>query len=80
MHESGATEVEARAYIKKLIVETWKKLNKERLEIGTEFPQEFVESIMNLARMGHFMYTNGDKHGKPEILKPYVLSMFVNPI
>ncbi|KAJ0619618.1 putative lyase [Helianthus annuus] len=30
MHESGTSEVEARECIKELIVETWKKLNKER--------------------------------------------------
>lgn len=79
MHESGANEVEARAYIKQLIVETWKKLNKERQAIGSELPREFIECGINLARMGHFMYTDGDKHGKPEMFKPYVLSLFVNP-
>ncbi|PWA83847.1 (-)-beta-pinene synthase, chloroplastic [Artemisia annua] len=80
MHESGATEVEARAYIKQFIIETWKKLNKERQEIGSEFSQEFVDCVINLPRMGHFMYTDGDKHGKPDMFKPYVFSLFVNPI
>ncbi|KAI3687968.1 hypothetical protein L1987_81673 [Smallanthus sonchifolius] len=63
MHESGATEVEAREYIKKLIMETWKKMNKERQAIVSEFPREFLDCVTNLARMGHFMYTDGDKHG-----------------
>ena len=80
MHESGATEVEARAYIKQFIIETWKKLNKERQAIGAEFSREFVECVINLPRMGHFMYTDGDKHGKPDMFKPYVFSLFVNPI
>ncbi|KAK9072759.1 hypothetical protein SSX86_009194 [Deinandra increscens subsp. villosa] len=80
MHESGATEVEAREYIKRLITETWKKLNKERQAIGSELPNEFIECVTNLARMGHFMYTNGDKHGKPDIFKPFALSLFVDPI
>nr|XP_043613103.1 (-)-beta-pinene synthase, chloroplastic-like [Erigeron canadensis] len=80
MKETGATEVEARAYIRRLILETWKKLNKECLEIGSEYPQEFVESVVNLARMGHFMYTDRDMHGNAEMFKPYALSMFVNPI
>ncbi|KAD5508573.1 hypothetical protein E3N88_16276 [Mikania micrantha] len=81
MHESGATEMEAREYIKGLIMETWKKLNKERQDaIGSELPHEFIECVTNLARMGHFMYTDGDKHGKPEMFKPYALSLFVDPI
>nr|WCC60120.1 terpene synthase [Pityopsis ruthii] len=85
MKETGATEAKARAYIRQLILETWKKLNKERLEIGSEFEQEFVESVVNLARMGHFMYADRDKahrdmHGNPETFKPYALSLFVNPI
>ncbi|KAI3687943.1 hypothetical protein L1987_81648 [Smallanthus sonchifolius] len=63
MLESGATEVEAREYIKKLIMETWKKMNKERQAIVSEFPREFLDCVTNLARMGHFMYTDGDKHG-----------------
>ncbi|KAI3687933.1 hypothetical protein L1987_81638 [Smallanthus sonchifolius] len=80
MLESGATEVEAREYIKKLIMETWKKMNKERQAIVSEFPREFLDCVTNLARMGHFMYTDGDKHGKPDMFKPYALSLFVNPI
>ncbi|KAI7754606.1 hypothetical protein M8C21_018195, partial [Ambrosia artemisiifolia] len=80
MHETGASEVEARRYIKKLIVDTWKKLNKERLAIASEFSHEFLDCVVNLARMGHFMYTDGDKHGKPDMFKPYALSLFINPI
>ncbi|GJZ13889.1 IST1-like protein, partial [Tanacetum coccineum] len=37
MHESGASEVESKAYIKKLTLETWKKLNKERQTIHFKF-------------------------------------------
>ncbi|KAJ0806184.1 putative lyase [Helianthus annuus] len=80
MHESGTSEVEARECIKELIVETWKKLNKERQAIGSELPHEFIECVRNLARMGHFMYTDGDKHGKPDMFKPYALSLYVDPI
>ncbi|KAI7725782.1 hypothetical protein M8C21_013953, partial [Ambrosia artemisiifolia] len=76
MHESGGTEIEAREYIKELTVETWKKLNRERQAIGSDLPHEFIECITNLARMGHFMYTGGDKHGKPHMFKPYALSLF----
>ncbi|KAK1434932.1 hypothetical protein QVD17_00687 [Tagetes erecta] len=80
MHETGATKVEAREYINKLILEAWKKLNQERLAIGFELPPEFLESVINLARMGHFMYTGGDKHGKPDMFKPHALSLFIDPV
>ncbi|KAI3716641.1 hypothetical protein L1987_67655 [Smallanthus sonchifolius] len=81
MHESGASEVEAREHIKRLTLETWKKLNKELQTIGSAgLSQEFIDCVTNLARMGHFMYTDGDKHGKPDMFKPYMFSLFVDPI
>ncbi|KAL7612699.1 hypothetical protein Lser_V15G05702 [Lactuca serriola] len=79
MQESGATEVEAREYIERLILETWKKLNKERQKIGSLFPQEFIECVTNLARMGHFAY-DVDKHAYSDMMRTHVLSLFVNPI
>ncbi|XP_023744907.1 (-)-beta-pinene synthase, chloroplastic [Lactuca sativa] len=79
MQESGATEVEAREHIRLLILETWKKLNKERQTIGSSFPQEFIECVTNLARMGHFAY-DVNKHTYPDMMRTHVLSLFVNPI
>ncbi|KAI3523024.1 hypothetical protein L1887_01079 [Cichorium endivia] len=79
MQESGATEAEAREHIQLLILETWKKLNKERQTIGSSFPQEFIECVMNLARMGHLAY-DVDKQAYPDMMRTHVLSLFVNPI
>ncbi|KAI3496880.1 hypothetical protein L1887_39258 [Cichorium endivia] len=79
MKESGATEVEAREYIEQLIIETWKKLNRERQTISSSFSPEFIECITNLARMGHFAY-DVDKHSYPDMMKTHVLSLFVDPI
>ncbi|KAL7589822.1 hypothetical protein Lser_V15G40792 [Lactuca serriola] len=80
MHETGATETEARKYIQKLIMETWKKLNKERTGANSQFLREFNDGATNLARMAQFMYGDGDRHGRPELTRPHVVSLLFNPI
>ena len=78
MHESGATEEEARRYIKNLINETWKKLNKERACVNSKFLREFIDYATNMSRMALFMYAKGDGHGRPDVTKSYVLSLLFN--
>ncbi|KAL8245272.1 hypothetical protein R6Q59_011530 [Mikania micrantha] len=80
MHESGATEDEARRYIKSLIMESWKKLNKERASAKSEFLKEFIDYAMDMGRMAQFMYRKGDGHGHPNVTKFHVLSLLFNPI
>ncbi|KAI3755025.1 hypothetical protein L1987_54818 [Smallanthus sonchifolius] len=80
MNDSGATEEEARMYIKGLILETWKKLNKERVCGYSEFSKEFLECATNVPRMTQFMYNDGDGHGHPYITESHVLSLLFNPI
>ncbi|XP_076947145.1 R-linalool synthase QH5, chloroplastic-like [Bidens hawaiensis] len=80
MHESGATEEEARRYIKDMIRDIWKKINKERTRANSQFSREFVEYASNLARMAQFMYQEGDGHARPEITKSYLSSLLFSPI
>ncbi|KAI7751357.1 hypothetical protein M8C21_023454, partial [Ambrosia artemisiifolia] len=70
MHESGATEEEARKYIKEMIRDTWKKLNKERMCANSQYSRE----------MAQFMYGEGDGHGRPDITKSHLSSLLFNPI
>ncbi|KAI3706618.1 hypothetical protein L6452_24493 [Arctium lappa] len=81
MHETGATEDEARSYMKTLMFKTWKKLNKERADAAatSQFSLEF-ECAANLARMAPFMYSQGDGYGSPELAKSHILSLLFNPI
>ncbi|GKB80302.1 R-linalool synthase QH1, chloroplastic-like protein [Tanacetum coccineum] len=79
MHERGATEDEARTYIKNLIMETWKKLNKERASANSQFSQEFFDHATNIPRMAQFMYSEGDGHGRPDLIKGHVFSLLFNP-
>ncbi|KAI3687942.1 hypothetical protein L1987_81658 [Smallanthus sonchifolius] len=80
MHESGATEEEARGYIKEMIGDAWKKLNKERTLANSQFSREYIEYAANMARMAQFMYGEGDGHGRPEITKSHQSSLLFNPI
>nr|GEX36041.1 R-linalool synthase QH1, chloroplastic-like [Tanacetum cinerariifolium] len=79
MHERGATEDEARTYIKNLIMETWKKLNKERASANSQFSQEFFDHATNIPRMAQFMYSEGDGHGRPDLIKGHVFSLLFKP-
>ncbi|MFS7919920.1 putative R-linalool synthase [Helianthus anomalus] len=80
MHESGSTEEEAREYIKELILETWKKLNKERAHANSQFSRDFIEYATNIPRMALFMYSDGDGHGRPDLTKSHISSLFFNPV
>ncbi|KAI7745579.1 hypothetical protein M8C21_032549 [Ambrosia artemisiifolia] len=82
MHETGATEEEARMYVTTLILNTWKKLNKERSTIlDSQILKELTDCGANLGRMAQFMYYDEDGHGsRPDITKYHVLSLLVNPI
>ncbi|XP_059431229.1 myrcene synthase, chloroplastic-like [Corylus avellana] len=80
MNETGASEVDAREYIKSLISETWKKMNKEGAA-SSPFSQTFIEIAMNLARMAQCMYQHGDGHGvEDRETKDRVLSLLIHPI
>ena len=80
MNDTGASEKDAREYLKSLISTAWKKLNEERVA-SSPFCQTFIEILVNLARMGHFMYQNGDGFGVGERkTKDSILSLLTQPI
>ncbi|KAI7734876.1 hypothetical protein M8C21_002730 [Ambrosia artemisiifolia] len=80
MNESGATEDEARRYIKNLMLKTWKKLNKERESARSQHLREFIEYAMDGVRMTQFMYGKGDGHGNPNMTESHLQSLLFNPI
>lgn len=80
MHESGRSEENARNYIKKLIDQTWKKMNKDILR-GSSFSKDFRTAAMNLARIAQCMYQHGDGFGIPDReTKDRICSLFFEPI
>jgi (-)-alpha-terpineol synthase len=81
MNETGASEEDAREYIRSLISETWKKMNEEQAS-SSPFNQTFFEISMNLARMAQCMYQHGDGHGigSNRETKDHILSLLIKPI
>ncbi|KAK0578340.1 hypothetical protein LWI29_008797 [Acer saccharum] len=80
MHETGASEEEAREHIRGLINETWLKMNKDRIG-NHHLSNTFVGVAMNAARMAQCMYQFGDGYGVPnKETKHRVLSLLINPI
>jgi (-)-alpha-terpineol synthase len=80
MNETGASEEDAREYIRSLISATWKKMNEEAAA-SSPFSQTFIEIAMNLARMAQCMYQHGDGHGvEDRETKDRVLSLLIHPI
>nr|QJF54219.1 terpene synthase 38 [Nicotiana attenuata] len=80
MHESGRSEENARNYIKQLIDQTWKKMNKDILR-DSSFSKDFRTTAMNLARIAQCMYQHGDGFGIPDYeTKDRIRSLFFEPI
>uniref|UniRef100_A0A7N2MKM7 Uncharacterized protein n=1 Tax=Quercus lobata TaxID=97700 RepID=A0A7N2MKM7_QUELO len=80
MNETGASEEDAREYIRYLISKTWKKMNEER-DATSPLAETFIEIVFNLGRMAQCIYQYGDGHGAGNHeTKDHLSSLFVQPI
>jgi hypothetical protein len=80
MHETGATEQEAREHVRYLIHETWKKLNAEILN-PYPFSKKFMGIPMDLARTAQCFYEDGDAYGiQDQETHGRLASLIVKPI
>ena len=81
MHESGASENDARQHIKFIVSETWKQMNENPVQ-KSPFSEAFIEIAMNAARVAMLVYKNGDGYGahQDRYTKDKILSLFVNSI
>ncbi|CAI9114756.1 OLC1v1015549C1 [Oldenlandia corymbosa var. corymbosa] len=81
MHDNtGVNEEDARDYIKYLIGQTWKRVNRERVA-NSPFCQTFIRISVNLCRMSQSLYLYGDGHGhsNPQT-KAEIESLLFHPI
>ncbi|KAM4076882.1 hypothetical protein ACJW30_12G098300 [Castanea mollissima] len=62
MNETGASEEDAREYVRCMISATLKKMNEVRVA-SSPFSQTYIDISFNVARMAQFMYQHGDGHG-----------------
>ncbi|KAL6987039.1 lysase [Sarracenia purpurea var. burkii] len=80
MHETGASEEDARQHIKSLIDDTWKELNDVRTTDSLNF-DTFIEVTKNMVRSFHCMYQYGDDYSSERgETKDRILSLLINPI
>ncbi|XP_030935776.1 myrcene synthase, chloroplastic-like [Quercus lobata] len=80
MNETGASEEDAREYIRCMISATWKKMNEVRVA-SSPFSQTYIDISFNVARMAQFMYQHGDGHGAGNHeTKGHILSLLIQPI
>ena len=80
MNETGVSEENARAYIKKLILIAYKNISKERMDCKSPALQIYMECASNLGRMGQFTYERGDMFGAPDDLyKSHQMSLLFEP-
>lgn len=85
MRENGVNEEHSYREIMGLVDEAWKKMNEEGRNIYMSecplFSKGFVEIGMNLARISHCTYQNGDGHGAPDATsKNRIRALIVEPI
>nr|QWQ79340.1 TPS63 [Juglans sigillata] len=80
MNDTGASEEDARQYMRSLISATWKTINGNRIA-SSPFSQTFNEIATNIARVSQFMYQRWrwtrivDRETKDR-----VLALFIHPI
>ncbi|XP_030935390.1 myrcene synthase, chloroplastic-like isoform X2 [Quercus lobata] len=80
MNETGASEEDAREYIRCMISATWKKMNEVQVA-SSPFSQTYIDISFNVARMAQFMYQHGDGHGAGnQETKGHILSLLIQPI
>ncbi|KAL0457938.1 UNVERIFIED_CONTAM: (-)-alpha-terpineol synthase [Sesamum latifolium] len=81
MHETGASDEVACAYIGKLIDQNWKMINKENTHNSALFGKCFIQTAQNLARIALCQYQHGDAHTAPtDGSRNRVKSVIMEPI
>ncbi|PIN20465.1 1,8-cineole synthase [Handroanthus impetiginosus] len=81
MNQTSGSEEEAREYVRFLIGEPLKDLNKERVA-DSPFPYDFIRSAVNLGRTAQYLYHHGDEHvhQKSPKIKDDLRSLLFEPI
>ncbi|XP_069150493.1 alpha-farnesene synthase-like [Solanum lycopersicum] len=80
MRKENVKEDVARKHIEEMVIETWKKMNRHCFENSSPL----IKYIMNIARVTHFIYQNGDGFGvqdretRQQILSSLVQSLPLN--
>lgn len=79
MKQHGVSEEEAKKALKIQVDNAWKDINEELLS-PTAVSLPLLERILNLARVCHFMYEDGDRYTQPLLMKDQVALVLKDPV
>ncbi|KAK9209547.1 hypothetical protein WN944_001914 [Citrus x changshan-huyou] len=79
MKQHGVSEEEAKKALKIHVDNAWKVINEELLS-PTAMSLPLLERILNLARVCHFMYEDGDRYTQPLLMKDQVALVLKDPV
>ncbi|KAI0493038.1 hypothetical protein KFK09_027314 [Dendrobium nobile] len=80
MKEKNVSETTARDYIKCLIRNYWKKLNKEHV-ISSKYVESFRKVLVDIPRTAQCFYQYGDGYGEPDLeTRERIISIIIKPI
>ncbi|KAL6907649.1 hypothetical protein ACP4OV_002688 [Aristida adscensionis] len=79
MFENRVTEHDARKAMKNLTTETWKLVNQYAFS-SCQYPVSFANACVNMARISHCIYQDGDGISTPNDRKKVEISeLFLDP-
>lgn len=80
MQDNGVSEAVARKGVQDLIINSWKKLNKDAVDCHP-LPRFIANAAINLGRISHCTYHKGDGLGAPDQEKKNMIkSLFFDPV
>ncbi|KDO41091.1 hypothetical protein CISIN_1g008817mg [Citrus sinensis] len=79
MKQHGVSEEEAKKALRIQVDNAWKDINEELLS-PTAVSLPLLERILNLARVCHFMYEDGDRYTQPLLMKDQVALVLKDPV
>ncbi|EOA25478.1 hypothetical protein CARUB_v10018817mg [Capsella rubella] len=80
MKQYGVSWEKATEEIKVMASDSWKTLNQELMMKPHQFPFSVVMRFLNLSRVMEVFYKKTDIFTQPELMKDYVVSLFLNKI
>ncbi|PKU85555.1 terpene synthase 10-like [Dendrobium catenatum] len=80
MKEKNVSETTARDYIRCLIRNYWKKLNKEHV-ISSKYVESFRKVLFDIPRTAQCFYQYGDGYGEPDLeTREQIICIIIKPI
>ncbi|KAM6554563.1 hypothetical protein CsatB_015325 [Cannabis sativa] len=75
----GVTDEEAIKKLNEQVNDSWKDLNEDLL-YPIAIPRPLLMRVLNLVRVNHEMYREGDGFTQPTLLKNLIDTLIINPI